>query len=300
MTNNGRIFGHRIYSEKNFSLPENGPLIDDISFVETPLSDQTPEMSLTSIIRFGVEATFGQHHDTAYLHWPGIGTFSSQLDGTIQYELEQKDIPEQKLMKILFSEVIGMHLCQKEYVLLHASAVVINGRAVMFAGEPGAGKSTTAAMFAREGYTILSDDLLVIDVSDEQISVLPGRPILELWPEAAEALKLPSSNYHQRFPGSSKLLFHPSGMSVPDQPIPVGDLYLLQTGSELQQSALPAPAVFKLFQQYFPCPHQLLQETLLTTHFHKSTILARELNGFRIQRPGSGFPVQHIQKIILP
>jgi hypothetical protein len=44
-------------------------------------------------------------------------------------------------------------------LLVHSAAVVLEGRAFLFAGQSGAGKSTMAAMALRAGHEVLSDDL---------------------------------------------------------------------------------------------------------------------------------------------
>jgi len=51
-------------------------------------------------------------------------------------------------------------LCyQRDLLVLHASAVRVDGRAVAFCGRPGMGKSTLAAWLAESGHALVSDDL---------------------------------------------------------------------------------------------------------------------------------------------
>ena len=62
------------------------------------------------------------------------------------------------------------------YVILHAAVVEKNGYAVIFPGEPGAGKSTLCAALVLRGWRLLSDEMAVIDVSSGQLIPIP-RPI---------------------------------------------------------------------------------------------------------------------------
>lgn len=73
---------------------------------------------------------------------------------------------------------------------LHASAVSARGRAALFMGPSGAGKSTTAAALARQGHTLLSDDVAALDQRGgaDGVWVQPGYPRLRLSPDTAHAL----------------------------------------------------------------------------------------------------------------
>ncbi|HVR38367.1 MAG TPA: hypothetical protein VMU84_04675, partial [Thermoanaerobaculia bacterium] len=46
---------------------------------------------------------------------------------------------------------------------LHASAVLVDDRAIVFAAPPGGGKSTLAAAFARRGHAVLADDVVRLE-----------------------------------------------------------------------------------------------------------------------------------------
>jgi hypothetical protein len=62
------------------------------------------------------------------------------------------------------------------YVILHAAVVEKNGNAIIFPGEPGAGKSTLCAALVLRGWRLLSDEMAVIDVASQQLIPIP-RPI---------------------------------------------------------------------------------------------------------------------------
>jgi len=86
----------------------------------------------------------------------------------------------------LLGPVVGFVLRLRGILCLHASGVPIGGRAVLFVGGCGAGKSTLAASFARAGYPILGDDLAAICAKPRHFWVQPSYPGLRLWPEAVE------------------------------------------------------------------------------------------------------------------
>ena len=60
----------------------------------------------------------------------------------------------------LLGPVLGLLLRFRGITCLHASAVAIDGSVIAFVGAEGAGKSTTAAAFARAGFAAVSDDVV--------------------------------------------------------------------------------------------------------------------------------------------
>jgi hypothetical protein len=73
---------------------------------------------------------------------------------------------------------------------LHAAAVSTPQGAVAFVGETGWGKSTLCASFAGAGYSVLSDDGLILgNLEDTRVAVIAGYPGLRLLPESARAFE---------------------------------------------------------------------------------------------------------------
>lgn len=58
---------------------------------------------------------------------------------------------------------LQMALGQRRYLLLHASAVEKDGRALIMTGESGAGKSTLAALLMARGWRLLGDEFALLD-----------------------------------------------------------------------------------------------------------------------------------------
>ena len=75
---------------------------------------------------------------------------------------------------------MGLLLRVRGVVCLHASAVAINRRAIVFVGDAGAGKSTTAMAMGRLGYPIISDDIVPIYEDAGVTYAQPGYPRMRL------------------------------------------------------------------------------------------------------------------------
>lgn len=88
----------------------------------------------------------------------------------------------------LLGPVLGLLLRFRGITCLHASAVAIGGSVIAFVGAEGAGKSTTAAAFARAGYAAVSDDVVPLVEREGGFFVSPSYPHLCLWPESVEML----------------------------------------------------------------------------------------------------------------
>jgi hypothetical protein len=104
-----------------------------------------------------------------WAHWPEKCT----LEDTLSYFL---------------GPVLGLVLRLRGVICLHASAVSIDDRCAVFVGSEGSGKSTTAAAFAREGFAVLSDDIVGLVERSDEFYVIPAYPRVNLWPDAVELL----------------------------------------------------------------------------------------------------------------
>ena len=61
----------------------------------------------------------------------------------------------------------------RRHMLLHASAVARDGRAVIMSGESGSGKSTLAALLGEEGWRLMGDEFTLIDPADGAALAFP-------------------------------------------------------------------------------------------------------------------------------
>lgn len=129
----------------------------------------------------------------------------------------------------LMGPVLGVLLRMRGITCLHASAVVIDDHAVAFVGDEGAGKSTTAASFARRGNIVLSDDIVALTERDGGFYVMPAHPYLSLWPASVEILYGPdktlprfSANVEKRMLSLAR-----NHLRFAEEPLPLDAIFLL-------------------------------------------------------------------------
>ena len=68
---------------------------------------------------------------------------------------------------------LQMALGQRRFLLLHASAVERDGRALLMTGHSGAGKSTLAALLGERGWRFLGDEFALLDLEDGVLHPFP-------------------------------------------------------------------------------------------------------------------------------
>jgi len=168
--------------------------------------------------------------DAIRLTYESVGSFIVR-DGTeIICDVVDEAVEQRELFRRLIeNELLGLVLHQRDHLVLHASAVSIDGKAVVFLGPRGAGKSTTAAAFDAAGHSVLEDDVVAIRFDEEGPTVVPGVPQLRLEADAATALGLQDSTI-----ASEESWYDKRMLSITDLPDPalLTRCYVLTEGEE--------------------------------------------------------------------
>ncbi|RDE07000.1 HprK-related kinase A [Sphingomonas aracearum] len=68
---------------------------------------------------------------------------------------------------------LQMALGQRRYLLLHASAVEREGRALLMTGISGAGKSTLGALLSARGWRLMGDEFALVDPASGRVHAFP-------------------------------------------------------------------------------------------------------------------------------
>jgi energy-coupling factor transporter ATP-binding protein EcfA2 len=74
----------------------------------------------------------------------------------------------------LAATAVPLLLAERHDLPLHASAVAIDGQAVLFCGPTGRGKSTLALTAARLGHVVMTEDGAVLDFTSSDAVIWPG------------------------------------------------------------------------------------------------------------------------------
>jgi hypothetical protein len=218
--------------------------------------------------------------------WDGVGTFLVREGREIEIE-SFPDLEDPNLRLPLLGVISAMLLHQRGFLVLHSSAVEIDGEAVAFLGNKGMGKSTTAATLYGRGHRLITDDVLAIDVRDPEFpQVLPGFPQFKLWPEAAaSALGDDGADLPHLVTGYDKRALRPKeDFSL--APVELKRIYVLDEGPVLEiipatpQEALTQMVVHS-YAARFP---SLLQGNKGATHLMQCSNLLKRVPVGRLKR----------------
>lgn len=198
------------------------------------------------------------------------------------------DAPPENLRLYLLGSAFGVLLHQRGLLVLHASAIEVNGQAVAFVGHSGAGKSTLAAHLRQRGYRVISDDLLAIDLDANGLPwAQPSLARIKLW---ADALKHIAHAPERLARDHSRLeKFHLDVVEdYREQPLPLARVYILME-NHLDEGVHIEPqrgldAVGLLARNTYK-PHHLKALGLADAQFRHCSRTATHVSVARLRRP---------------
>ena len=132
---------------------------------------------------------------------------------------------ERDIAPFLEVSVLAILLHQRRRLTLRASAVSLAGKAVVFCGGPGTGKSTLAAFLNARGYPFFADDLCCVGGGEPVIT--PDGGTLKLWGDAVDRLAMHGRRGPALRRGVQK--FHVEPMCVASPPsLPIAAIYMMR------------------------------------------------------------------------
>ncbi|HVZ52478.1 MAG TPA: hypothetical protein VG986_10955 [Pseudolabrys sp.] len=220
------------------------------------------------------------------LRIPDIARFLLSNGREIAYEPEPEaradDIPI-----FIIGTVFGILLHQREQIVLHASAVRINGKAVLFCGNSGAGKSTIAAALVQRGYPLVTDDVCAVATMAEGVPmVYPDGRQLKLWAQSIERLDLAERRGDRVRDSLEKFYVEPE--EALSEPLPLGAVYALREARPPHVSGIERPNVVDaalILRRNAYRPVMVSRMGQRAHYFHAATTIARVAGIFYLTRP---------------
>jgi hypothetical protein len=151
----------------------------------------------------------------------------------------------------LVGKVLAMLLYQRGFLVLHGSAVEVDGQAVCFMGACCFGKSSLAASLHRSGCRVIADDVIAVDLSASPPCAIPGFPQVKVHPGVASMLG---------YEADTLAVLHPleprRGLRVTrgfeTTPAPLGLIYVLVPDEMASEPLSSQDLLIELIRHSFP------------------------------------------------
>lgn len=199
-------------------------------------------------------------------------------------------VPVATVRHLLLDQVLPLVIAQGRHLVIHASAVEVDGEAVAFVGESGSGKSTLAGWCVRAGRALLADDCFVVDVRRQPAEAIPACSGLRLWPDAVAALFASAERGRAIAHYSVKRRLHPvrSPLNGRDRRLPLRALCVLQRGGSCGAPSLTRLRGQEAFAAIIACTFHLeLNRAAAARALDRVAALLDRTPAYRLQLPHS-------------
>jgi hypothetical protein len=189
-------------------------------------------------------------------------------------------------------------VCQQRHLLpLHASAVSSRKGVVAFLARSGQGKSSLAAYLAQRGFSVLADDVCLIDSSSSgPAMVIPTAPWLKLWRNSLEHLGKKVQGLDRVFSEDDKYRLPLADTLRPE---PIGRLVFLETnpieGSATEMQKLSTVEAVPLLMDLTHQAYVLQATGQLEQSFLRCSRVSSQARAYRLIRP---WGLEHLESTV--
>ncbi|MDT4844567.1 hypothetical protein FQZ97_785330 [compost metagenome] len=232
-----------------------------------------------NMTRLDLHPGVSTHAEGFSLDWKDHGRFRVESGKHIFYN--EKAAGSGFFEHFLVNEVMAGIFFQRGYFLLHGSAALLpDGTAAVFFGEPGAGKSTTLGFFVKHGCRVLTDEIVIIHFREGLPYIQPFIPILRLWDSAARRLGYTENKEKKKYEIE---------VEYSDSPVPLKAAFSLRKNDHFHiGQGLTHREHLDLFGN-FPLPKDLLSPKEQAKRFQQSADIIRACGVFQVSRTDHSF-----------
>ncbi len=217
-----------------------------------------------------------------YLKYPGVGSFLLGPEGlAVTPDHETSTLVWQRW---LLGPMFGLWLQRNGFLVLHANAVAINGKAVLLLGHSGAGKTTLTTALVQHGAHLITDDVAVLRQVGDSFTIAPGPPWLKLTPDTWRAFQQ-DSPFEPQLHGKANHVVPINRRTSAS--LPVAALFALSAGESIHCAAMHGNACILQLQQHAHMPRTMPILGTAANHFMLSGAFAQRVPFFALQRSQS-------------
>lgn len=290
-------FGLKILSE--LQLPELVPISrddynePDIKFKKADLSTIWSELAEPNSFYYIKE-------NLCMIKVTGLAIYMIEEGKIISYSpIEGSN--DNQIRLYLLGTCLGVALMQRKVLPIHGSCIAINGKAYAFVGDSGAGKSTLASAFVNRGFKLLTDDVIALRLTKDNIPfVIPSYPQQKLWQESLDQFGIESNQYKPIFNRVTKFAI-PVTDQFFDKPMPLAGIFVLSKVDQNDIEIIPVKKLERFPILYYNTYRNFMisRSGLLDWHFAFSANLVNRIDFHRIIRPSLRFTANKLVDNIL-
>ena len=215
--------------------------------------------------------------------YESLGTFLIKSGEQILYDPASDGTERYKIFRrLLENQAMTVLLLQRGLLVLHASAVAVDGKAIVFLGSQTAGKSTMTTALHENGHSMIADDVVAIRFGDTTPMVVPGVPQIRLTSETCEELGIQNTVRYDHDWGPEKAYQQIAHQSPA---VPINRVYTLAENEPISIDRLDGVTAFiELVTNTYA--QGLLSDTGATVdHFNQCSTLLQKTSVRQVNRP---------------
>ena len=202
-----------------------------------------------------------RHEDAGFCIWaPRHGRHIVSGDGT-DVRCALPKVAAWRWERLLFAQVLPLAAALHGRELFHASAVAVDGRAFGFTGLAGTGKSSVAAHLVARGASLVTDDILALELSGDGVLAHTGASLAGIDAQELGAMTAEGRVRLGAHLGESDKTY--VAAPIVRGPLPLGGLYFLtRNGGRAIEigpaDSIPARLLGSAFISYLRSPRHLV------------------------------------------
>lgn len=251
----------------------------DVRISPGPLPASGAMQEVENMVRMDLHPGVEADSNGFSLDWKQHGRFRTENGTRIFYN--EKAARSVFFEHFLVNEVMAGIFFQRGYFLLHGSAALLpDGTAAIFFGEPGAGKSTTLGFFVKHGCRVLTDEIVLIHFKEGIPFIQPFIPVLRLWNSAARHLGYTENKEKRKYE---------IPVEYTDRSVPLKAAFSLRKDTHFDiRTGLTHREHLDLFGN-FPLPQDLLTPEQQVKRFREAADIIRVCRVFQVSRSDHSF-----------
>lgn len=231
---------------------------------------------------------------------PGVAIFKIE-DGEVISFSPIDGSNDDQIRLYLLGTCLGVALLQRKMLPIHGSCIGIDGRCYAFVGDSGVGKSTLASAFISRGFQLLTDDVVAVTLSKDNIPlVIPSYPQQKLWLESLNQFGRESNQYKPIYDRETKFAIPVTERFV-DEPMPLAGIFVLSKTDQYDIEIAPIQKLERFPIVYYNTYRNFMIHRLglMDWHFEFSAKLVNGLDFYQVKRPKSRFTANELVDNIL-